>query len=93
MNSEPTEEEIYEEAKRRVEAKRKFFKNLAAYGIINVLLVIIWAFPAGGGYQWFWFPLGGWGFFILLEYIQVFVLSGSGDKAAIEKEMRKMRKR
>ncbi|UCD08096.1 MAG: 2TM domain-containing protein [Dehalococcoidales bacterium] len=92
MDNITPEEELYEEAKRRVEAKRKFYRNLAAYVVVNVLLIIIWAFPAGGGYQWFWFPLGGWGLFILLEYIQVFMLPGSGDKAAIEKEMDKMRR-
>ena len=92
MENKNPEEELYEEAKRRVEAKRKFYRNLAAYLVVNVFLIIIWAFPAGGWYQWFWFPLGGWGLFILLEYIQVFVLPGSGDKAAIEKEMDKMRK-
>ena len=40
----PTEEGLYEEAKRRVELKRKFYRNLATYVVVNVLLIIIWAF-------------------------------------------------
>ena len=92
MENKASEEELYEEAKRRVEAKRKFYRNLAAYVVINILLIIIWAFPAGGGYQWFWYPLGGWGLFILLEFFQVFILPGSGNRTAIEKEMDKLKR-
>jgi hypothetical protein len=92
MDNKESEEQIYEEAKKRVSAKRKFYRDLVAYVVINSLLVIIWAFPAGRGYPWFWFPIGGWGIFIILDYFKVFVFPSGGDKAAIEKEVEKIKR-
>ncbi|MFC1953863.1 2TM domain-containing protein [Chloroflexota bacterium] len=91
MVKQKSEEEIYEEAKTIVEAKRKFYRDLVAYVIISTLLVFIWAFPAGRGYPWFWFPIGGWGIFIILDYFKVFVFSKGGYRAAIEKEVEKIK--
>jgi hypothetical protein len=48
-----SDEQIYEEARKRVEANRGFYKHLLVYIVVNAVLVIIWAFPAGGGYPWF----------------------------------------
>jgi len=53
-----SEEEIYEEAKKIVEAKQKFYRDLVAYVVISILLVFIWAFPAGRGYPGSGFQLG-----------------------------------
>jgi len=92
MDNKESEEQIYEEAKKRVSAKRKFYRDLVAYVVINSLLVIIWAFPAGRGYPWFWFPIGGWGLFIIIDYFKAFVFPSGGDKAAIEKEVKKMKR-
>ena len=92
MDNQTSEEQIYEEAKKRVEAKRKFYRDLAIYVVVSILLVIIWAFPAGRGYQWFWFPIGGWGFFIIIDYIKVFIWPKGGDRAAIEKEVEKLKR-
>jgi hypothetical protein len=44
----------------RVKAKRDFKSHLAAYIIINAMLVVIWA-ASGGGYFWPIWPLLGWG--------------------------------
>ena len=87
-----SEEQIYEEAKKRIEAKRGFYGHLSAYVAVNILLVLIWAFAAGGGYPWFLWPMGGWGVFLLLNFLQVFVFPGKGDKAAIEEEADKIRR-
>ncbi|MFC1988328.1 2TM domain-containing protein [Chloroflexota bacterium] len=75
-----------------VEAKRKFYRELVAYVVISVLLVVIWTFPAGRGYQWFWFPIGGWGLFLIIKYFEVFVFPGKGNRAAIEKEAEKIKR-
>ena len=48
MTKKLSEEQIYEEAKKRVEAKRGFYSHLAAYVIVNIMLVLIWWFAAGG---------------------------------------------
>ena len=92
MAKQMSEEQIYEEAKKRVEAKRGFYIHLVTYVVVNIMLVLIWAFPAGGGYQWFWFPIGGWGIAIVINYVEVFVWPKGGDRAAIEKEAEKIKR-
>jgi len=92
MENKLSEEEIYEEAKKRGEAKRGFYTHLTSYGVVNLMLIIIWAFPAGGGYPWFLWPLGGWGIGLIMHFLQVFVWPSGGDKAAIEKEVEKIKR-
>ena len=92
MTDKMSEEQIYELAKKRVEEKRGFFSHLAAYVIVNIMLVLIWAFAAGGGFPWFVFPLGGWGIGIIFHFLGVFVFGRKSDRAAIEKEAEKIRR-
>jgi hypothetical protein len=88
-----SEEQIYEEAKKRVEAKRGFFTHLAVYVIVNIMLVLIWAFADGGReYPWFLWPLGGWGIGVLFHFLGVFVFGRKSDRAAIEKEAERIRR-
>ena len=87
-----TEEEIYEEAKKRVEEKRGFLTHLAVYVAVNIFLVIIWAFPGDRGFPWFIFPLGGWGIGIVCHFLGTFVFGGTSGRTAIEKEAEKIRK-
>jgi hypothetical protein len=89
-----SEEEIYNQARKRVEEKKGFFTHLAVYIIVNIMLVLIWAFPSGAGYPWFLWPLGGWGIGLLFHFLGVFVFSKQTDweKREIEKEAEKLRK-
>ncbi len=87
-----TEEEIYEQAKKRVEAKKGFYGNLGAWVTVNVVLIIVWALTSNGGYLWFLWPLCIWGFFVLVNFVQVFILPGRGDKEAIEREAAKIKR-
>jgi len=92
MAAQMSEEEVYELAKKRVKAKRDFYIHLVVYVVVNIMLVIIWAFPAGGGYPWFLWVIGGWGIGVLFNFLDVFVWQRRGDKAAIEKEAEKIRR-
>jgi len=94
MSTKLSEEEIYYQARKRVEEKKGFFTHLIVYICVNILLVIIWAFPSGGGYPWFLFPLGGWGIGLLFHFLGVFVFSRSTDweRREIEKEAERLRK-
>ena len=94
MTSGMSEEQIYELAKKRVEEKKGFFIHFTVYIVVNIVLVLIWAFPAGRGFPWFVFPLGGWGIGVLFHFLGVFVFSQQSgrDRQAIEKEMEKIRK-
>lgn len=92
MTRQMSEEEIYEEAQKRVEAKKGFYRHFVIYVVVNIMLVLIWAFPAGGGYPWFFWVMGGWGIGVLFNFIEVFVWPKRRDKGAIEKEAEKIRK-
>ena len=92
MPVELTDEQIYEEAKKRVEEKRGFYTHFTVYIAVNILLVLIWAFPSGGGFPWFLFPLCGWGIGVLFHFLGVFVFGGKSDRAAIEKEAERIKK-
>ena len=92
MTTGMSEEQIYEQAKKRVEEKKGFFIHLTVYIVVNIMLVLIWAFAAGGGYPWFLWPLGGWGIGILFHFLGVFVFGRKSDRAAIEKEAEKIKR-
>ena len=89
-----SEEEIYRKARQRVEEKKGFFTHLAVYICVNIGLVLIWAFTAGGGYPWFFWPLGGWGIGLLFHFLGVFVFSrpSNWERREIEKEVERLRK-
>jgi hypothetical protein len=57
MNDQDDRREV---AIKRVKAKRDFKNHIAAYLIVNTLLVVIWA-VSGGGYFWPIWVIAGWG--------------------------------
>ncbi|MEE8469895.1 MAG: 2TM domain-containing protein [Dehalococcoidia bacterium] len=89
-----SEEELYKLARKRVEDKKGFYQHFVTYAVVNIVLVIIWAFPSGGGYPWFLWILGGWGIAILSQFLRVFVFSGGAmwEKRQIEKEVEKLKR-
>ncbi len=91
MAKEPTEEQIYEEARRRVKDKKRFYGGLVTYAVVNAVLVVIWAL-SGRGYPWFLWPLGIWGVFVLGDFLRMFVFEQGSDDEAIKKEIEKMKK-
>jgi hypothetical protein len=92
MAKQLSEEEIYEVAEKRVKAKKDFYSHLTAYICVNIFLIIIWAFVAGRGFPWFIFPLCGWGIGIAFHFLGVFVIKETPDRAAIEKEVEKIKR-
>ena len=92
MGYQMSENEIYELAKKRVEAKKGFYGHLGAWAAVNILLIIVWALTDHGGHPWFLWPLCIWGFFVLINFFNVFIWPGKGDKTAIDKEAEKIRR-
>ena len=88
-----SEEEIYAQARKRVEEKKGFFTHLAVYVIVNAMLILIWAFAAGGGYPWFVWPLGGWGIGLVMHFLTVFVFSkrSNWERREIAKEVERLK--
>ncbi|MFC1943191.1 2TM domain-containing protein [Chloroflexota bacterium] len=91
MSKQMTEEQIYEEASKKVKAKKGFYGGLATYLVVNVVLIIIWAL-SGQGYMWFLWPLCIWGVFVLGHFLRVFVFEKGSDRQAIEREVEKMKR-
>jgi 2TM domain len=102
MPIEMSEQEIYDEAKKRVKAKQGFYRHLGVYLAVNTVLIIIWALSGGPtvisvdwtGGKWFLWPLTIWGVFVVVNFLEVFIFKTSirGERAAIEEEIKKMKK-
>jgi len=105
MEKDLSQEEIYEEAKKRVKDKRRFYNHLGAYLVVNIILIIVWALSGEAtnewsgqgtwtGNKWFLWPLCIWGAVVLINFFQVFVFKTSvhSEKSAIEKEVEKIKK-
>lgn len=87
-----TDERIYEEARKRVKARRDFLFHLGAWVLVNIILLIIWATVGDRHEVWFVFPLGIWGAFVALHGLNVFFFSRKSDISAIEKEAERIKK-
>lgn len=55
----------------RIRRRRGFWRHLATYTLVNLLLVGIWA-GSGAGYFWPVWPMLGWGFGVAAEALRVF---------------------
>jgi len=87
-----SEEQIYEEARKRVKAKRGFWGSLIFYAVVNVICFLVWAL-GDRGYPWFLWVLGPWGILIILpHYLRVFVFGGKSEKRAIEQEAERIKR-
>jgi hypothetical protein len=86
-----TETDLYEQARRRVDAKIGFFTHLGVYIVVNALLIII-NLQSSPEQLWFYWPLLGWGIGIAFHALGVFVFfSGSVLKdRLISRELRKL---
>ncbi len=93
MTTGMSEEQIYEEARKRVKAKRRFWGSLIFYAVVNIICFLIWALT-DRGYPWFLWVLGPWGIVIILpHYLRVFVFEGGkSERRAIEQEAEKIRR-
>jgi len=93
MTGEMSEEEIYAEARKRVEEKKGFIIHFSVYVIVNIVLVLIW-WGTGTGHPWFIYPLGGWGIGILFHFLGVFVFSRQSgwEKRAVDKEVERLKR-
>lgn len=74
------------EARRRVKARRRWYAHAAAYLMVNVSLVAIWA-ASGDGYPWFLWALAGWGFGLACHLVVAFQPEG----AAVAREAERLR--
>jgi hypothetical protein len=81
-------EEAYQRARKRVEAKIGFYIHVGAYAGVNILLIMI-NLVTTPGVLWFKWPLIGWGFGVFFHFLAVFALfkGSSWKERLIEKEL------
>ena len=75
MTPQLSDEEILKQARKRVEEKKGFLIHLMVYVLVNLLVILMWAFVTGGGYPWFVWMAGGWGIGLLFHGLGVFVFN------------------
>ena len=82
--------DAYRRAKKRAEAKLGFYLHLAAYIIVNIMLIII-NLSTSTYYLWFKWPLIGWGIGVFFHALGTYVFSGGSviKERMIEREMKK----
>lgn len=76
MTTDPFERAVAADRRRRAERRRAaevmgFRIHLAVYLAVQVLLFVTW-WLTGAGFQWFWFPLIGWGVGLAIHAIVVY---------------------
>jgi hypothetical protein len=75
---------------RVAKARVAFRWSLLSYCAVNLFLIGIWYFTSGSGsYFWPKWPLLGWGFGLLMQYVHAF---HSNEMNSVEKEYEKLKK-
>jgi 2TM domain len=77
------EEQLREEARRRIKLRREFWQHVVSYVIVNAALIGVWAIT-GTGYFWPGWVLGGWGIGLLFHAWNTF-----GQKPIREDEIQR----
>ncbi|MFK8006678.1 MAG: 2TM domain-containing protein [Saprospiraceae bacterium] len=90
-----TQEEIYNKAKEKVNAKKFFYIHFGIYlmGIITLFIINNFTTP---GFWWFLFAVLGWGMGIIAHYLTAFGLPGKGEnweEEELEKEIKKLERK
>jgi len=87
-------ENIYNEnmafvkAKERVEKLKGFYGNLISYCTVIPILIII-NLNTSSGFQWFWFPMLGWGFGVLMHALETFGYGKNWEERKINELLEK----
>ena len=84
------DEELRQQAIRRIRAKQSFTIHLTVYVVVNLLLLTIWLFT-DRGYFWPIWPLVGWGIGLFFHGFGVFRMADISE-SRIQSEMDRLRR-
>jgi two-component system LytT family sensor kinase len=70
MYTDNLENSKYVKAVEKVEKLKEFYQNLASYCLVIPFLIFI-NLKVSPGFQWFWFPLFGWGIGLAFHFLEV----------------------
>lgn len=83
-----TEQTAYDRAVRRVKELKEFYGSLISYLIVIPVLIFI-NFNTMPKFQWFWFPMLGWGLGLSFHAFRVFGYGTSWEERKIQEIMNK----
>ena len=87
-----TNDEVYANAKKKVEARISFYTHLGVYAGVMILLTIL-NLTVAGDYFWAMWPMIGWGSAVIIHGLFTFVFKSNSKspmkERLIEKEMQK----
>lgn len=78
----------YYKAKERVKEMKEFYGNLISYCVVIPFLIFI-NYYTFWGFQWFWFPLFGWGLGLTIHGFSVFGYGANWEERKIKELMNK----
>jgi hypothetical protein len=81
-------EELRQQAIKRLQKRSEFWSHLAAYLLVNALIITVWV-VAGRGFFWPLFPLFGWGIGLFFHGMDAFRRPFSEER--IHREMDRLR--
>lgn len=89
-----TERQIYDKARRKVMARKKFYIHCGIY-VFGIFILFLLNYTVIRPWEpWFIFPAMGWGLALLIHAISVFVFQNFDrywEEEAINKEMEKLK--
>jgi len=92
MKTNINEETKYYRAKKKVEEIKGFYASLLAYCLVIPFLIFIWYRFSSNTFQWFWFPMFGWGFGLLFQGMHAFGYNPIFGKDWEERKVREFMK-
>ena len=83
-----TEQDAYYKAKKHVEEIKGFYSNLLSYCVVIPFLIFI-NYRTSWNFQWFWFPMLGWGMGLIFHAFGVFGYGKSWEERKIQEILEK----
>ncbi len=82
------EDDAYFKAQQRVKEMKEFYGNLVSYCVVIPFLIFInyWTY---WDFQWFWFPMFGWGLGLTIHGFSVFGYGAAWEERKIKEIMEK----
>ena len=66
------DDQLRQQAVERLTKRSEFWAHLAAFVLVNALIVTVWFMLTDGGFFWPIFPLFGWGIGLFFHAVDVF---------------------